>query len=90
MEPITAAKVTLASQAVRRASFDLEAACRRGGEILVRAAKPRRRIAEHVLDEIAESLIEIVAKGCLEDPWRPALIIEDGLTITRRELLDRR
>src|SRR5262249_1464567 len=36
-----------------------------------------------------QSLIEIVAKGCLEDPWRPALIIEDGLTITRRELLDR-
>jgi len=27
--------------------------------------------------------------ACLEDPWRPALIIEDGLTITRRELLDR-
>lgn len=36
-----------------------------------------------------QSLIEIVAQGCLEDPERPALIIEDGLTITRRELLDR-
>jgi carnitine-CoA ligase len=36
-----------------------------------------------------QSLIEIVANGCLEDPERPALIIEDGLIITRRELLDR-
>jgi crotonobetaine/carnitine-CoA ligase len=36
-----------------------------------------------------QSIIEIVMQGCLEDPWRPALIIEDGLRITRRELLDR-
>ena len=36
-----------------------------------------------------QSIIEIVTQGCLEDPWRPALIIEDGLTITRLELLER-
>jgi len=35
------------------------------------------------------TVIEVVHKGCIEDPYRPALIIEDGLTITRRELLDR-
>jgi len=36
-----------------------------------------------------QHLIEIITQGCLEDPERPALIIEDGLTVTRRELLDR-
>ena len=36
-----------------------------------------------------QNVIEIVRRGCLEDPYRPALIIEDGLTITRKELLDR-
>lgn len=33
--------------------------------------------------------IELVHKGCIEDPERPALIIEDGLVVTRRELLAR-
>lgn len=36
-----------------------------------------------------QTVIEIVHKGCLEDPYRPAIIIEDGLTITRAEFLDR-
>ncbi len=36
-----------------------------------------------------QTVIEIVHKGCLEDPYRPVLIVEDGLTITRREFLDR-
>jgi crotonobetaine/carnitine-CoA ligase len=31
----------------------------------------------------------LVAAGCLEDPERPAIIVEDGLVITRRELLER-
>ena len=29
------------------------------------------------------------APGCAEDPERPAIILEDGLIVTRRELLDR-
>ncbi|MEZ5925913.1 MAG: AMP-binding protein [Hyphomicrobiaceae bacterium] len=36
-----------------------------------------------------QTTIEIVHKGCLEDPYRPAIIIEDGLTITRKDFLDR-
>jgi crotonobetaine/carnitine-CoA ligase len=36
-----------------------------------------------------QTVIEIVHKGCTEDPFRPVLIIEDGLTITRKEFLDR-
>ncbi len=36
-----------------------------------------------------QTTIEIVAKGCAEDPYRPVLIIEDGLTITRKDFLDR-
>lgn len=36
-----------------------------------------------------QTTIEIVHKGCLEDPYRPVLIIEDGLTITRKDFLDR-
>lgn len=34
-----------------------------------------------------QTVIEIVHKGCLEDPYRPVLIVEDGLTITRKEFL---
>lgn len=36
-----------------------------------------------------QSVIEIVAKGCLEDPERPAIIIDNGPVMTRREFLDR-
>ncbi|MFI0848289.1 AMP-binding protein [Mesorhizobium sp. IMUNJ 23232] len=36
-----------------------------------------------------QSVIEIVSKGCLEDPERPAIIIEGGTVMTRREFLDR-
>lgn len=36
-----------------------------------------------------QTVIEIVARGCREDPERPAIIIEDGLIISRRELLER-
>ncbi len=36
-----------------------------------------------------QTVIEIVAKGCLEDPERPAIIIENGPILTRRELLER-
>jgi len=36
-----------------------------------------------------ESVIEVVAAGCAEDPYRPALIVEDGLRIARRDLLQR-
>ncbi|MFO1171263.1 MAG: AMP-binding protein [Hyphomicrobiaceae bacterium] len=36
-----------------------------------------------------QTTIEIVHKGCLEDPYRPVIIVEDGLTITRKEFLDR-
>lgn len=36
-----------------------------------------------------QTVIEIVAKGCLEDPERPAIIIDGGPVMTRREFLDR-
>lgn len=36
-----------------------------------------------------KNVIEVLYKGCSEDPYRPALIIEDGLVITRKELLER-
>ena len=36
-----------------------------------------------------DTIIEVVAKGCLEDPERPAIIIDGGPTMTRREFLDR-
>jgi crotonobetaine/carnitine-CoA ligase len=36
-----------------------------------------------------QTCIELVHKGCVEDPERPAIIVEDGLIITRRELLER-
>ncbi|MGE0212973.1 MAG: AMP-binding protein [Parvibaculaceae bacterium] len=36
-----------------------------------------------------QTVIEVLHQSCIEDPYRPAIIIEDGLTITRRELLDR-
>lgn len=36
-----------------------------------------------------QSVIEVLSKGCLEDPERPAIIIEDGPIMTRREFLDR-
>lgn len=36
-----------------------------------------------------QTVIEILRTGCLEDPERPAIIIEDGPTLTRRQLLDR-
>ena len=35
-----------------------------------------------------QTVIEIVHKGCREDPYRPVLIIEDGLTLTRADFLD--
>lgn len=36
-----------------------------------------------------QTVIELFVKGCTEDPERPAIIVEDGLVVTRRELLDR-
>lgn len=36
-----------------------------------------------------QTCTELFAKGCLDDPERPAIIIETGLTLTRRELLER-
>jgi crotonobetaine/carnitine-CoA ligase len=36
-----------------------------------------------------QTVIEIVSKGCLEDPERPAIIIDGGPIMTRREFLDR-
>jgi crotonobetaine/carnitine-CoA ligase len=36
-----------------------------------------------------QSVIEIVSKGCLEDPERPAIIVDGGPVMTRREFLDR-
>lgn len=36
-----------------------------------------------------QTVIEVLAKGCLEDPERPVIIIEDGPVMTRREFLDR-
>lgn len=36
-----------------------------------------------------QTVIEIVAKGCLEDPERPVIIIEGGVVLTRREFLHR-
>ncbi len=35
------------------------------------------------------TVIEVVHKGCMDDPYRPVLIVEDGLTITRKAFLDR-
>src|SRR5262245_17266062 len=34
-------------------------------------------------------VVALIRQGCVEDPERPAIIVEDGLTVTRRELLDR-
>lgn len=36
-----------------------------------------------------QTVIEVLAKGCLEDPERPVIIVEDGPVMTRREFLDR-
>lgn len=36
-----------------------------------------------------QTVIEILSKGCLEDPERPAIIIDGGPVMTRREFLDR-
>ncbi len=36
-----------------------------------------------------QTVIEIVARGCQEDPERPAIIIDGGPVVTRREFLDR-
>ncbi|MGE3875923.1 MAG: class I adenylate-forming enzyme family protein, partial [Parvibaculaceae bacterium] len=36
-----------------------------------------------------QTVIELLAQGCREDPERPAIIIENGPTLTRREFLDR-
>ena len=36
-----------------------------------------------------QTVIEVVVRGCLEDPERPAIIIEDGPVLTRRAFLDR-
>lgn len=36
-----------------------------------------------------QTVIEVLAQGCLEDPERPAIIIEDGVRMTRRDFLDR-
>ena len=36
-----------------------------------------------------QTVIEIVHQGCLEDPHRPVLIVEDGLAITRKDFLER-
>ncbi|MGE0006285.1 MAG: class I adenylate-forming enzyme family protein [Parvibaculaceae bacterium] len=35
------------------------------------------------------TVIELVRQGCIEDPERPAIIVEDGPTLTRRQLLER-
>ncbi len=35
------------------------------------------------------TVIELLHKGCREDPERPAIIIEDGPALTRRQFLDR-
>jgi crotonobetaine/carnitine-CoA ligase len=34
-------------------------------------------------------VIDLLEKSCSQDPYRPALIVEDGLTISRRDLLER-
>jgi carnitine-CoA ligase len=36
-----------------------------------------------------KNIIEIIHQGCREDPYRPAIILEDGLVITRLDLLER-
>ena len=36
-----------------------------------------------------QTIIEVLAKGCLEDPERPLIIIEDGLRMTRKDFLAR-
>jgi crotonobetaine/carnitine-CoA ligase len=36
-----------------------------------------------------QNIIEIVYQGCMEDPYRPVLVVEDGLTITRKDFLER-
>lgn len=36
-----------------------------------------------------KTVIEVLTRGCLEDPERPVIIIEDGPVLTRREFLDR-
>ena len=36
-----------------------------------------------------QTVIELVHRGCREDPYRPVLIVEDGLAITRKDFLER-
>lgn len=36
-----------------------------------------------------QTVIEVLAKGCREDPERPLILIEDGLRMTRRDFLRR-
>jgi crotonobetaine/carnitine-CoA ligase len=36
-----------------------------------------------------ETCAALIAEGCRDDPERPAIIVEDGLVVTRRELLER-
>ena len=36
-----------------------------------------------------QTIIELLAKGCHEDPERPLILIEDGLRMTRRDFLRR-
>lgn len=36
-----------------------------------------------------QTVIEIIVKACLEDPERPAIIVDGGPVMTRREFLDR-
>jgi crotonobetaine/carnitine-CoA ligase len=36
-----------------------------------------------------ETCAALIAEGCRDEPERPAIIVEDGLVVTRRELLER-
>jgi carnitine-CoA ligase len=47
------------------------------------------KLSEAELAQIPSTIVELVARAGQTDPERPAMIFEDGLTVTRGELLER-
>ena len=72
--PFAAERMELGTTAYRPA-LPMDRTSQRRARLECRAAKARS--------------LRCLARGCLEDPERPAIIIEDGPVMTRREFLDR-
>lgn len=47
------------------------------------------RLSEQELAEIPETIVALLARAAQIEPERPAMLFEDGLTVTRGELLER-